>query len=37
MTPAAPRLSVDPFDDAFLTNPYPFHDEIREAGRRRLS
>ena len=30
MTPAA--LSVDPFDDAFLTNPYPFHQQIREAG-----
>jgi len=30
VTPAA--LSVDPFDDAFLTNPYPFHQQIREAG-----
>ena len=28
----APRLDIDPFDDAFLTDPYPFHDQIREAG-----
>ncbi len=28
----APHLPVDPFDDAFLTNPYPFHEQIREAG-----
>jgi hypothetical protein len=28
----APQLDLDPFDDAFLTDPYPFHDEIREAG-----
>ncbi len=27
-----PRLEVDPFDDAFLENPYPFHEAIREAG-----
>jgi cytochrome P450 len=25
-------LDVDPFDDAFLTDPYPFHERIREAG-----
>jgi cytochrome P450 len=25
-------LGVDPFDDAFLDNPYPFHEQIREAG-----
>jgi hypothetical protein len=23
---------VDPFDDAFLDDPYPFHEQIREAG-----
>jgi cytochrome P450 len=28
----APKLDVDPFDDAFLTDPYPFHAQIREAG-----
>jgi 4-methoxybenzoate monooxygenase (O-demethylating) len=27
-----PSLDIDPFDDAFLTNPYPFHETIREAG-----
>ena len=27
----APHLDLDPFDDAFLTDPYPFHAEIREA------
>ena len=27
----APELDLDPFEDAFLTNPYPFHAEIREA------
>ena len=31
MTDAA-ALDVDPFDDAFLTDPYPFHERIREAG-----
>ena len=30
--PRAPVLDVDPFDDAFLANPYPFHERIREAG-----
>ena len=23
---------VDPFSREFLTNPYPFHEELREAG-----
>ena len=32
MTLEAPHLDLDPFDDAFLTNPYPFHAQIREAG-----
>jgi 4-methoxybenzoate monooxygenase (O-demethylating) len=32
LTETAPSLALDPFDDAFLTNPYPFHEEIREAG-----
>jgi cytochrome P450 len=32
MTATAPSLDVDPFDDAFLTDPYPFHAQIREAG-----
>ncbi len=27
-----PVLDVDPFDDAFLKDPYPFHETIREAG-----
>lgn len=26
------RSSIDPFDAAFLTNPYPFLEELREAG-----
>ena len=24
--------SIDPFDDAFLADPYPFHERLREAG-----
>ena len=28
----ASHLDIDPFGDAFLTNPYPFHEQIREAG-----
>ncbi len=32
MTETAATLELDPFDDAFLTNPYPFHEQIREAG-----
>jgi cytochrome P450 len=27
-----PNLDFDPFSDEFLENPYPFHDQIREAG-----
>lgn len=27
-----PVLDVDPFSDEFLTDPYPFHERIREAG-----
>lgn len=29
---AVPQLSIDPFDKAFLANPYAYHDIIREAG-----
>ncbi len=29
---AAPRLDIDPFSDDFLTNPYPYHEQMREAG-----
>ena len=32
MPGAAARLDVDPFDDDFLDDPYPFHEQIREAG-----
>ena len=28
----APRLSLDPFDDAFLADPYAHHETLREAG-----
>jgi len=31
-TPAIPHLDIDPFSEAFLTNPYGFHDQMREAG-----
>lgn len=27
-----PTLDVDPFSRAFLTDPYPFHERLREAG-----
>lgn len=27
-----PTLAVDPFSDEFLTDPYPFHESMREAG-----
>jgi len=27
-----PRLDIDPFSEEFLTNPYPFHVELRDAG-----
>jgi 4-methoxybenzoate monooxygenase (O-demethylating) len=30
--PTAPCSSVDPFDTVFLTNPYPFFEQLREAG-----
>ena len=28
----APRLDLDPFSDEFLSDPYPYHERIREAG-----
>jgi 4-methoxybenzoate monooxygenase (O-demethylating) len=28
----APRLDIDPFDEAFLANPYAHHEALREAG-----
>jgi cytochrome P450 len=32
-TPAdVPTLALDPFDEAFLADPYPFHVALREAG-----
>lgn len=27
-----PRLDIDPFGDDFLTSPYPYHEQMREAG-----
>lgn len=30
--PDVPSLDIDPFSDAFLGDPYPDHDRIREAG-----
>jgi 4-methoxybenzoate monooxygenase (O-demethylating) len=27
-----PRLAIDPFDEAFLANPYAHHDALRDAG-----
>jgi 4-methoxybenzoate monooxygenase (O-demethylating) len=27
-----PSLSINPFDDAFLSNPYAYHDALRDAG-----
>jgi 4-methoxybenzoate monooxygenase (O-demethylating) len=32
MPPAFPVSSVDPFADEFLAEPYPFYEELREAG-----
>ncbi len=32
MTTISVPLDIDPFDDVFLDNPYPFHEQIREAG-----
>jgi 4-methoxybenzoate monooxygenase (O-demethylating) len=29
---AAPALDIDPFSDAFLSDPYPEHERLREAG-----
>lgn len=29
---AAPATDIDPFDDAFLADPFPFHEKLREAG-----
>lgn len=28
----APRLDIDPFSDDFLASPYPYHEQMREAG-----
>ena len=28
----AATLDLDPFDEAFLTDPYPYHEQLREAG-----
>lgn len=28
----APRLDIDPFSDDFLNMPYPYHEQMREAG-----
>lgn len=30
--PGVPVLDIDPFSDAFLANPYDFHERLREAG-----
>lgn len=30
--PDVPCLTIDPFDEAFLEDPYAYHDELREAG-----
>lgn len=27
-----PVLDIDPFDEGFLSNPDPFHEQLREAG-----
>jgi cytochrome P450 len=32
VTPAAPRLDIDPFDPDFLGDPYPRHAALRDAG-----
>ena len=29
---AAPTLDIDPFSNAFLSDPHPFHEEMRDAG-----
>jgi hypothetical protein len=32
--PGAPEatLDLDPFSDSFLADPYPFHEQLRQAG-----
>lgn len=30
--PGVPRLAIDPFDEAFLADPYAHHEALREAG-----
>ena len=32
VSPRGPSSSVDPFSRAYLSDPYPFHHELREAG-----
>ncbi len=32
MSEPAPASDIDPFSDDFLTDPYPFHETLREAG-----
>lgn len=32
MERSVPKSDIDPFDDTFLANPYPFHEQLREAG-----
>jgi 4-methoxybenzoate monooxygenase (O-demethylating) len=32
MSETAPASEIDPFSDEFLTDPYPFHEALREAG-----
>lgn len=29
---SVPSLDIDPFSDDFLTNPYPYHEKMRDAG-----
>jgi hypothetical protein len=30
--PGVPVIGADPYSTEILTDPYPFHDELREAG-----
>lgn len=32
MSEPAPSTDIDPFSDDFLTDPYPVHEALREAG-----
>jgi cytochrome P450 len=32
LSPACPSLDIDPFSPEFLSNPYPQHERLREAG-----